>query len=83
MNLGSKGLAGSGLVLDPEQAREDLKPFNQAKGKMINDVIENIDVLDDFKGGTAYKEIIKIKCRNCRELNDEDSKYCKSCASVL
>ncbi len=32
--IGEKGgTAGSGLILDPEKAREDLKPHNIAKGK--------------------------------------------------
>ena len=44
MNIGKKGTAGSGLILDPEKAREDLKPHSIAKGKMINDAIENIDI---------------------------------------
>ena len=28
------------------KGKEDLKPFNEAKGGMINDVISNIDVVD-------------------------------------
>lgn len=46
MNIGAKGAAGSGLLLDPEKAKEDLKRFNEAKGKMINDVVSNIDIID-------------------------------------
>lgn len=84
MSIGARGAAGSGLVLDPDKAREDLKPFNEAKGAMINDVISNIDVVDTFtnhlnKQNDIQKEIIKIKCRNCNTLNDEDAKYCKGC----
>lgn len=30
-SIGAKGAAGSGLILDPERARNDLKPFNEVK----------------------------------------------------
>ncbi len=83
MNIGARGAAGSGMILDPEKAREDLRPFNEAKGEMINDVISNIDVVDQLTGGQQAKEIIKIRCRNCSALNEEDAKFCKSCGQQL
>ncbi len=83
MNIGAKGAAGSGLILDPEKAREDLKPFSEAKGGMINDTISNIDVVDKIADVGKTKEIVKIKCRNCGGLNDEDARYCKSCGREL
>ena len=81
--IGEKGTAGSGLILDPEKAREDLKPHNIAKGKMINDAVENIDIVKDMGNGEVQKEIIKIRCKNCGELNDEDAKFCKSCGREI
>jgi hypothetical protein len=83
MNIGASGAAGSGLILDPDQAREDLRPFNEAKGGMINDVISNIDVIDKLTNAHEEKEIIKIKCRGCGGLNDEDAKFCKGCGKEL
>lgn len=83
MNIGAKGAAGSGLILDPEKAREDLKPFNEAKGEMINDVISNIDVVEKIAGSHEEKEVIKIRCRSCGVLNDEDAKFCKACGKEL
>ena len=82
-NIGAKGAAGSGLLLDPDKAREDLKPFNEAKGGMINDVISNIDVVDKLIKPNEEKEVIKIRCRSCGSLNDEDAKFCKSCGKDL
>ena len=82
-NIGAKGAAGSGLILEPDQAREDLKPFNEAKGKMINDLIGNIDLVDKFVETKEEKEIIKIKCRSCSCLNDEDAKFCKNCGQTI
>ncbi len=83
MNIGAKGAAGSGLLLDPEKAKEDLKPFNEAKGKMINDVVSNIDIIDNIGKFHEEKEVIKIKCRSCGSLNDEDAKFCKSCGKEV
>lgn len=82
-NIGARGAAGSGFVLDPDQAREDLKPFNEARGKMINDVISNIDVLDDISLSKEVKEVIKIKCSSCGRLNDEDARYCNFCGKEI
>lgn len=86
MNIGAKGAAGSGLILDPERAREDLKPYSTAKGGMINDIVENVDLVKDMIKGEETKEIkeaIKIKCKDCGALNDEDAKFCKSCGRAL
>ncbi|HAZ37553.1 MAG TPA: hypothetical protein DDX02_01845 [Clostridiaceae bacterium] len=86
MTIGRKGAAGSGIILDPEKERDDLKPFSSAKGKMINDVVENIDIVNEVGKKVSKedaKEVVKIKCRNCGALNDEDSKYCKSCGREI
>ena len=83
MGVGAKGAAGSGLMLDPEKAREDLKPFSEAKGGTINDVISNIDVVDRITKPDNGREVIKIRCRSCGSLNDEDAKYCKSCGKDI
>lgn len=80
--IGARGAAGSGLVLDPEKAREDLKPFSEATGSIINDVVSNIDLLDK-DDDSHEKEIIKIRCKSCKSLNDEDAKFCKSCGQEL
>ncbi|NLI60005.1 MAG: zinc ribbon domain-containing protein [Clostridiales bacterium] len=79
MNVGARGAAGSGLILDPDKAREDLKPFNEAKGGMVNDVISNIDLVDKITKPRDEKEVVKIRCKACGSLNDEDSNYCKGC----
>lgn len=81
--VGAKGAAGSGMILDPDKAREDLKPYNEAMGGMIHDVISNVDVLDDMVKKPEEKEVIKIRCRNCQSLNDEDARFCKSCGQML
>ncbi|MDR7871240.1 MAG: zinc ribbon domain-containing protein [Tissierellaceae bacterium] len=86
MNIGARGAAGSGVILDPEKARDDLKPYSSAAGGMISDVIENIDVVNDRRTSQDKKEVIhivKVKCQSCGELNDEDAKFCKSCGDKI
>ncbi|HBN84077.1 MAG TPA: hypothetical protein DDZ89_09555 [Clostridiales bacterium] len=82
-NIGARGTAGSGLLLDPEKAREDLKPFNEAKGGMINDALSNIDVVNKIAQSQQGKEVIKIRCKSCGGLNDEDAKFCKGCGKPI
>ena len=86
MNIGSRGAAGSGIILDPEKAREDLRPHNTARGKMINDVASQVDVLNDVKQNIVNKtpqQLIKIKCRKCAALNEEDAMFCKACGDKI
>lgn len=74
--VAARGVAGSGLVLDPKKAREDLSPWSSMAGGMIN------DALSETKIGTS-REVIKIRCQKCTALNDEDSKFCKDCGEKM
>lgn len=76
-NIGLKGKAGSGLILDPKQAREDLKPYSSQVGGMLNDVLDEVDL------NVKPIEVVKIRCQTCKALNDEDAKFCKECGSEL
>lgn len=82
-NVGAKGAAGSGVILDPEKAREDLKPYSEATGGMLNDMVSNMDVVEKLTKPQEEIEIIKVRCKNCKSLNDEDAKFCKSCGTEL
>lgn len=77
--MGSKGMAGSGIILDPDRAREDLRPHSSARGKILKDVLDETG----FTKRENDREIIKVRCQNCRSLNDEDSKYCKNCGREI
>ncbi|MEO0631919.1 MAG: SHOCT domain-containing protein [Planctomycetota bacterium] len=37
---GARGLAGSGMILDPEQARDDLEPWARTAGGLVQDAID-------------------------------------------
>jgi hypothetical protein len=75
LNLGAHGAAGSGVVLDPEQARNDLEPYSRMAGGMLKDALDEADL--NF-GGRAER-VVMIKCPACGKLNEEDSKFCQEC----
>jgi hypothetical protein len=41
---GSHGLAGSGLVLDPQRARDEVKPWSEMHGGVLRDTLDAADV---------------------------------------
>jgi hypothetical protein len=83
-NISAKGMAGSGMVLDPQKARKDLEPLSREMGGIVNDALSEVDVTS--KLGTKTTEtvqVIKVKCSQCSALNDEDAQFCKSCGGKI
>lgn len=90
MIVGRAGFAGSGLVLDPKQARKDLEPWNRAAGGMIEDTLEEIPIVTNaFRPQpppvhpSSASPVVKIRCRECQALNDETDKFCGQCGKPL
>jgi hypothetical protein len=80
--IGARGLAGSGAVLDPERAREEIEPFSRMAGGMAKDFLEEADV--DLSGiGGKSEKVVMIKCQACEKLNEEDSKFCQECGAEI
>lgn len=77
--IGSRGLAGSGVVLDPEQAKEDLEPYSRMAGGMFKDAMDEAQV----SLGGKPERIIMVKCRACGKLNNEDAKFCQECGKPM
>jgi hypothetical protein len=44
MGIGRAGLAGSGVVLDPQRAREDLEPWSRMAGGMVKDTLDEAGI---------------------------------------
>lgn len=93
-SIAMRGMAGSGLILDPDRAREDLKPWNQMAGGMANDTLQEVGLAkkaENFLDAVTNREAtttppveaIKIRCRACRALNDEQAKFCDQCGAAL
>jgi hypothetical protein len=77
--IGAKGLAGSGVVLDPNKAREELEPYSRMAGGMVKDAMDEAQI----NIGGKPERVVMIKCPACSTLNAEDSKFCKECARKL
>ncbi len=88
MSVAARGLAGSGVVLDPEQARRDLEPWNRMKGGMVSDALGEVEVVQRVAErlgvpSPAGGEVVKVRCPACRNLNDEQDKFCGQCGGKL
>lgn len=86
--VGAAGVAGSGLKLDPQQARTDLEPWSRMAGGMVNDTLSEIEpvqkMVDKLAGvGSATQEVVKVRCRSCQALNDETAKFCNQCGGQI
>ena len=77
--IGARGLAGSGMILNPEKAREELKPYSRMAGGMVKDLLEEANV----NIGSEPAKVIAIKCRSCAGLNQESAKFCQECGAKL
>jgi hypothetical protein len=77
--IGARGLAGSGAVLDPEQARKDLEPFSRQAGGMLGDALDEADV----ELGGEPERVVMLRCSACSKLNQEDSKFCRECGAKI
>jgi hypothetical protein len=84
MRVGAAGLAGSGVVLDPQKARKDVEPWSRATGGIISDVVSEIDAVKNLqKPAEPPPPVVKVRCRRCQALNDEASRFCGQCAASL
>lgn len=83
-HIGAKGWAGSGIVLDPEQARQDVEPWSRMGGGIVKDALEEVDVVNRLvEGVEARTPVIKLRCRACQALNDDGARFCDQCGAVL
>ncbi len=78
--IGRAGLAGSGFMLNPKQARTDLEPFNRSTGGMIQDALEEIPAIQGLGGA---QQVVKVRCQNCNALSDELAKFCGQCGKPI
>jgi hypothetical protein len=77
--ISARGLAGSGLLLAPKQARKDLEPYSRMAGGMIQDALEETGGLTS---GTTPEKVM-IRCQACKKLNEEDSRFCQECGEPI
>jgi hypothetical protein len=83
MKIGRLGAAGSGLVLDTQQTRDDLKPWAQAGGQLLNDALKQVETMRSAAVSATTKDVVKVRCPQCRTLNDEDARFCDQCGKPM
>jgi len=88
MSVGARGLAGAGVILDPDKARKDLEPWNKMAGGMVDDAVSQIGIAQKIESHldqvtTAPQTTIKVRCPKCKALNDEQDKFCGQCGSAI
>ena len=77
--IGARGLAGSGVVLDPEKARRELEPYSRMTGGMVKDALDEAGV----NLGGKPERVVMLKCPACGKLNAEDAKFCQECGNRM
>jgi hypothetical protein len=88
MTVGKSGLAGAGIILDPERARQEQEPFSRMGGGILHDTLDEAGLIDEAglklgRNVPPVKQVVMIRCRNCGKLNEEDSKFCQECGREL
>jgi len=77
--IGAKGIAGSGVILDPKQAREDLEPYSRMAGGFVKDALNEAEI--DL--GREPVQVVMVRCPSCKSLNQEAAKFCQECGVKL
>ncbi|HOI56207.1 MAG TPA: zinc ribbon domain-containing protein [Phycisphaerae bacterium] len=78
--VAARGLRGSGVILDPKGARDDLEPYTRMAGGMVKDALDEADI---SLASRSPDKVVMIRCPGCGTLNEEDSKFCQECGRKL
>lgn len=70
MRVGSAGLAGSGVKLDPEQARRDVEPWSRMTGGVVKDVLDEAGIKPG--SASAVELSVEERLRRLQNLRDEN-----------
>jgi hypothetical protein len=82
--VGARGWAGSGVVLDPEKARKDVEPWSRMGGGVVQDALSEVGVVKKIEDRLDSPDPkVKIRCQNCKALNDETARFCNQCGAAL
>lgn len=85
MGIGRAGLAGSGMVLDPQRAREDLEPWSRMAGAMVKDTLDEAGI--SLGGSTRDEPDFADRLRKLHALKEEgiltEEEYQREKAEIL
>jgi ribosomal protein L40E len=72
------------------KSRDDPEPWNRMAGGMTNDALSEIGIVKAVKKALTQgssepeqREVIKVRCRSCQALNEEQAKFCGQCGAAL
>lgn len=88
-NIGRVGLAGSGVILDPQQARKDVEPWSRMQGGVLKDTLDEAGLdLSRLGGSNAATSVdFDEKLRKLHQLHQDgilsDEEYEREKAEVL
>ncbi|HEY1380209.1 MAG TPA: zinc ribbon domain-containing protein [Gemmataceae bacterium] len=84
MAIGARGWAGSGMILNPRQARKDVEPWARTAGGVLGDALEEVGPLKKMtEQQPPPVPEVKVRCRSCGALNDETARFCSQCGKPL
>jgi len=70
--VGRMGAAGSGLKLDPQEARRDVEPWSRMTGGVIKDTLDEAGLQFGGRGGGPGKDLpFDERLRRLRKLRDD------------
>lgn len=81
--VAARGWAGSGVVLDPEKARQDVEPWSRMVGGMARDALSEAGISPSSEAREPHELSVKVRCQKCQALNDDGAKFCSQCGSAL
>ena len=76
---GARGVAGAGILADPETARHELEGDSRMASGITKDRFEDANL------GLAGEPttVITVRCSSCGELSQESANYCHGCGRKL
>lgn len=57
--IGARGSAGSGLVLDPKKAEEDLEPWDRVGGGLVKDALDEVGMKSPTGAAMPFDEKLR------------------------
>lgn len=70
-SVGRAGAAGSGIILDPEKAREDVEPWSRMTGGVIKDALDEAGISIGEPEHDADKTAFDDRLRRLHKLREE------------
>ena len=70
-NIGAKGLAGSGVILDPEKARKDIEPWARMGGGVVKDALDEAGIRMNESGKSGAELPFDEQLRRLHKLRED------------